>query len=509
MIGSDRREFLGEVGGGMLAALVGPALAGELGLGGEARAEEKDKPIKPALDRLAGVLQQTPPDKLFGVLKGLLDKGTDLRDLVAAGAVANTRAFAGQDYDGYHTFMALPPSYAMAKEQPEGQRALPVVKVLYRNARLISSHKCHDKDEMASTDATKEKPTVAKLIEASRGHKKAEADRMAIALGGDKPEETFDAVQPLIHDALDVHRVVLTWRCWEVLDLTGKDHARMMLRHTVRHCAGFDYRWQGNWPNFRDTLPKVLENHKLLKRKAGTRKADDAQVEKLAKVIYGSKREEAAEAVAAALGEGFSLDSIGEAMSLASTRLLLADKGLPRAQPGKPVGSVHGASVGVHASDSSNAWQHIAAVVGSRNAFASLIAGAYHTAGQTGNQMPKPWPLPEDVEKVTEKDAAKLLAALEEAIRGRDQRRACAVTHRYGELNHSAKGLLALLRKYAVSEDGALHAEKYYRTASEEFGRGRPAFRWQHLTALARVTASAHGFKAPGVEEARKVLGAS
>jgi hypothetical protein len=41
------------------------------------------------------------------------------------------------------------------------------------------------------------------------------------------------------------------------------------------------------------------------------------------------------------------------------------------------------------------------------------------------------------------------------------------------------------LLKYAVSEDGALHAEKYYRTASEEFAAGRPAFRWRQLVALA------------------------
>src|SRR4029453_10870263 len=104
----------------------------------------------------------------------------------------------------------------------------------------------------------------------------------------------------LVHDVLDVHRVVLTWRAWEVLDLTGKDHAQMMLRHTVRHCADYQYRYAGTWPTFRDTLPKVLENNKLLKREAGTRKADDAWVEKLAKLIYGSKRDAAAEAVASA-----------------------------------------------------------------------------------------------------------------------------------------------------------------------------------------------------------------
>ncbi len=71
---------------------------------------------------------------------------------------------------------------------------------------------------------------------------------------------------------------------------------------------------------------------------------------------------------------------------------------------------------------------------------------------------------------------------------------------------------------YAVSEDGRLHGEKYYRTVSEEFAATRPAFRWRQLTARARVTASAYGFdredkrgneggyRAPGCEEARKLL---
>src|SRR5262245_3013420 len=110
MATGDRREFLGDVGQGMLAALVGPALAAELGLAGEVRGDERGAAVKPTLDRLAGVLQQTPPGKVLPLLKDLLDKGTPLRDLVAAGALANARAFAGQDYDGYHTFMALPPA---------------------------------------------------------------------------------------------------------------------------------------------------------------------------------------------------------------------------------------------------------------------------------------------------------------------------------------------------------------------------------------------------------------
>src|SRR4029078_4513514 len=63
-----------------------------------------------------------------------------------------------------------------------------------------------------------------------------------------------------------------------------------------------------------------------------------------------------------------------------------------------------------------------------------------------------------------------------------------------------------LLLGFAVSEDGALHAEKYYRTVTEEFASCRGAFRWRHLAALARVTGSEHGVPAPGYQQARELL---
>jgi hypothetical protein len=78
--------------------------------------------------------------------------------------------------------------------------------------------------------------------------------------------------------------------------------------------------------------------------------------------------------------------------------------------------------------------------------------------------------------------------------------------HRYGELGHPSRAVFDLLLRYAVSEDGALHAEKYYRTVTEEFAAARPAFRWRQLVALARVTASEYGFPAPGYAEACRLL---
>ena len=55
-------------------------------------------------------------------------------------------------------------------------------------------------------------------------------------------------------------------------------------------------------------------------------------------------------------------------------------------------------------------------------------------------------------------------------------------------------------------EDGSLHAEKYYRTVTEEFAATRPVFHWRQLVALARVTASEYGRPAPGMAEAREML---
>ncbi len=80
------------------------------------------------------------------------------------------------------------------------------------------------------------------------------------------------------------------------------------------------------------------------------------------------------------------------------------------------------------------------------------------------------------------------------------------MVHVYGEQDYPAADIKNLLLRYAISEDGALHAEKYFNTTTEEFARARPKFRWRQLTALARVTASEYGQPAPGMAEVRRLL---
>jgi hypothetical protein len=509
----NRRKFLADVGKGMLLASVGPALAAELRLTPSLDAEGAERLTFGDREPLVALMQDTPVGKLLPLLVGKLKGGTDLQALVSAAALANARTFGGNDYTGYHAFMALAPSYQMAKELPAERQALPVLKVLYRNSNRIQEHGGRKSEVLHPIDASelpKDRPSAEALRDAMRTADMHTAERTFATVAKGPVGEAFNHLQFSIQDEIDVHRVVLAWRAWAILDLTGKEHAHTLLRQSVRFCVEEeqDISKRDRKPEIRTVLPKLLDQHRLLGRPLGKRTAEDAWIEQLAKTVYGGSRAKAADAAAASLAEGFSPEAVGEAISLAANRLVLCDPGRTKqqAQPGKPEGSIHGASVGVHASDSANAWRNIARVSDLRNTVASLIVGAFHTAGQNGGQAKQPFPLAQQLEKIQAKDAETLLRETEGAIKERDQTRVCALIHRYGELGHPARPVFDLLLKYGISQDGALHAEKYYRTVTEEFAASRPAFRWRHLAALARVTASEYGYPAAGYEEACRLL---
>ncbi|HKI32820.1 MAG TPA: hypothetical protein VKA46_13295 [Gemmataceae bacterium] len=506
MMNRNRREFLAEVGQGMLLASVGATLAADLGLAPAFAADGPERLTFGDREPLVALMQETPADKLLPLVVAKLKDGTDLKTLVAAAALANARTLGGHNYDGYHTFMALSPAWEMARELPEERRPLPVLKVLHRNARVIQGSG-GGKHEMlhAVTPAAlpKDRPGGEVLREATHKHDINAAERTFAALVHGSADDAFNDLLYSIQDEVNVHRVVLVWRAWATLDLAGKEQAHTLLRQSVHFCCT-----EGNLDHLEihTLLPKLLDQYKLLGKEIGKRKADDAWIEKMAETIYGGGRTRAADAVAAALADGMSPEDIGEAMSVAANRLVLCDRGRQNAKDGKPIGSVHGDSVGVHASDSANAWRNIARVSNTRNTFASLICGAYHTAGQNGGQTKEPYQLAEQLEKIKAKDGETLLKEAEAAIKAREQARAAALIHRYGELKLPERPVFDLLLRYAVSEDGALHAEKYYRTVTEEFAKTREAFRWRQLVALARVTASECGYPAPGYAEACRLL---
>ena len=253
----------------------------------------------------------------------------------------------------------------------------------------------------------------------------------------------------------------------------------------------------------------------MLSKALGTRQADNETMERLSQAIFKATASQAAEVAAAALAEGFSIATVGEAISVAANQLVLRDTGRPAkyASKEKPAGSVHGDSIGVHACDTVNAWRNMSLISNQRNAVACLILAAYQVANDRtarGDDFATytAYPVAEHFEKLSGTSPAELLKEAEVAIRENDEARACASVAWYAESAQSARPLFDLMLQYAISEDGALHGEKYYRTVTEEFASTRPEFRWRQLVALARVTASEYGQPAPGIAEAIGLLGA-
>jgi len=516
MIQRTRREFLKDVGTGAVVASVGTSLAADLGFSTAFADQGPARLSFGGREALVTLMEETPAARLIPAVVERLRQGTELREIVAAAALANARTFGGEDYVGFHTMMAIAPSYHMSQELPENKRALPVLKVLHRNASRIHESGGGPNREVLHPvqpgTLPAGRPTGEVLRETVRRGNMNDAERAFGAMAG-TADDALNNVLYAVDDAPEVHRVVLPYRAWDLMGIIGREQAHTLLRQSLHYCVKAENDNTRNYSaGVRALVPRLLDQHRLIGREPGTRTAEDRWVDEMSQTIFRGTPEQAAEAAAAALAEGMAPAAVSEAICLAANQLILRDNGRPRQEASnKPVGSIHGDSIGLHACDSANAWRNLARAANPRNRVVCIILGAWQVARdrtQRGGSFLtwQPYPREEAREQVRSLDSAQLLPALDAAIRNRDQARAAAVVQRYLATNLPVRPVWDLMLNYAISEDGALHAEKFYRTATEEYAATRPAFRDRQPIALARVTASEYGYAAPGHADACRLL---
>ena len=92
-----------------------------------------------------------------------------------------------------------------------------------------------------------------------------------IARGG--ADEAFNALLLTVQDNTEVHRVVLPYRAWDMLQFAGQEQAEVLLRQSVRYCVKAES-WQHSpaWDRPREVLPAMLEKYKLLEKPAGSKR---------------------------------------------------------------------------------------------------------------------------------------------------------------------------------------------------------------------------------------------
>lgn len=509
----NRREFLADVGRGVVAATIGTSLAADLGFSTAFADQGTERINFGTLEPLVGLMQETAPARLIPMIVERMRTGTSLRDVVAAASYANARTFGGEDYIGFHTMMAIPAAYHMASEMPEARRALPVLKVLYRNSSRIQAHggvRSEVLHPVQPVNVPADRSAGETIRAACRARNVNQAESTLAAISN--AEDAFNATLMALEDGADVHRVVLPYRAWELTSIVGREHAHTLLRQSIRYNVRQESpQYMQHISGLRTLIPQLLDQHRLPGRERGPRTVDDAWITRMSDLFFRSTPAQAAEAAAAALAEGIQPDAIAEAFCLAANQLVLRDNGrtASQASPGKPEGSVHGDSTGVHASDSANAWRNLARAANPRNQAVCIILGAWQVARDRyspGFLTQQPYPREEAVAAVRDVAPDALLRHLDDAIKTNDQARASALAARYVQTDQSVRAIWDVLLNYSISEDGALHAEKYYRTATSEYASMRPAFRNRQVIALARVTASAHGYAAPGHTDACRLL---
>ncbi|MFO0887900.1 MAG: hypothetical protein U0790_02015 [Isosphaeraceae bacterium] len=281
---SSRREFLAEVGRGMLIATVGSSAAAEMGLATVSAGHEPERLTFGPLEPLVALMEETAPARIVGALVEQLEKGTELRRLVAAAALANARAFGGEDYVGFHTMMAFAPAFHMARELPREKRPLPVIKVMYRNTNRIHESGAHHHEVLhpvAPAELSAGQCGGEALRDAVRGKNMDAAERTFAAIAAHGPEEAFNELLFAVQDNTEVHRTVLPYRAWDLMALIGQEQAHTFLRQSVRYCVKSERDWKHTPENDkpRELLPMMFDQHHLAGRPPGTKPAEDGWVD--------------------------------------------------------------------------------------------------------------------------------------------------------------------------------------------------------------------------------------
>jgi hypothetical protein len=236
MIATDRRAFLTDIGRGMLAAGLGTSLANDLGF---STAFAEKGPDSVPLGEYAGLVElmrNTPAETLQPLLAAkILNGETDLKQLISAGALANSITFGGCDYVGFHTAMAMLPALAMSRLLSGRRQPLPVLKVLYRNTQQIQNAGGSSQEALAATHAAEHsnEPNAGDLAiqirDACRNVDSQRSERLLSTVDAN-PIDALNAIQLAVQDDLNVHRFVFAHRTYGLVGLLGKEHSHAILR---------------------------------------------------------------------------------------------------------------------------------------------------------------------------------------------------------------------------------------------------------------------------------------
>jgi len=473
------------------------------------------------IEPLVQFVEETTPDRIVAATHDKLAAGTSVKEMLLASALAVVRSSdlpPGHHGGPLHPLAGLHAVRHIAARLPGEYAMLPVI----QNVAVANKH-IHSPAMgpfiLAEAKPVSEKDSVEATLAAfrvavGRGVYNA-CDHYFLYL-----LERLSPMQVLEHllqvaipkNQLDDHYFLFPVFTWRALEYLGWEYARFIGRAPVRYIT------RPSDPTSLEEVDRLIDKHGLLERELRVKTGDDetAAVTALANEIGRcSKFTEVPEMVAQALGDGLSLEGVGEGLSVGGSTLFL------RSQTGNPMD--------VHINTGANTRRYLLRQpeLSLRTKLQALLV--WHTGPEVrmAQRMLAPdiQPEPERVAALPVRTQDELLGEIAGLIgslpvgerlpaaglatwRSTDEvKQAAALGQQYANREYAPEALITLLGKIACRDNFTeMHALKHHQATYEEFHATRPSLRWRHLVAAVQAAAISHGRIQDIYEHAAEVM---
>jgi hypothetical protein len=473
------------------------------------------------IEPLVQFVEETPPDRIVAATHDKLAAGTSVKEMLLASALAVVRSSdlpPGHHGGPLHPLAGLHAVRNIAARLPGEYAMLPVI----QNVAVANKH-IHSPAMgpfiLAEAKPVSEKDSVEATLAAfraavGRGVYNA-CDHYFLYL-----LERLSPMQMLEHllqvaipkNQLDDHYFLFPVFTWRALEYLGWEYARFIGRAPVRYIT------RPSDPTSLEEVDRLIDQHGLLERELRVKTGDDetAAVTALANEIGRcSKFTEIPEMVAQALGDGLSLEGVGEGLSVGGSTLFL------RSQTGNPMD--------VHINTGANTRRYLLRQpeLSLRTKLQALLV--WHTGPEVrmAQRMLAPdiQPEPERVAVLPFRTQEELLGEIAALIgslpvgerlpaanlatwRSTDEvKQAAALAQQYANREYAPEPLITLLGKIACRDNFTeMHALKHHQATYEEFHATRSSLRWRHLVAAVQAAAISHGRIQDIYEHAAEVM---
>ena len=298
---------------------------------------------------------------------------------------------------------------------------------------------------------------------------------------------------------LDDHYFLFPVFTFRALEIFGWDYAKFIGRAPVRYITRLTN------PAMMLEVDELIKKHELLERDLRARTGDDetAAITALADEIGRSNDfGEIPAMLAAALGNGLSLEGVGEALSVGGSILFL------RSKTGNPMD--------VHINTGANTRRYLLRQpeLSRRIKLQALLTWNTGPEVRMAQRMLATdiQPEPERVASLAPHTQQELIEAMESLIsslpvgerlpsaglaswRSTDEvKQAAALAQQYADNGYAPEPLIDMLAKIACRDNFTeMHAFKHHQATYEEFYSTRPSLRWRHLVAAVQASAISHG----------------